>query len=133
MPQWRVNMKMDQRGPIFDVAASKRAAKRMIVDVNDAIAVHGVKLVRAHLKRVLQNPTGYYESRIAVERREIHRGVWDQRVAYGGWLEGVDSRNRTTRFKGYRTFRIVKQQLDNESRRIAQPIVDRFVTQMNGG
>jgi hypothetical protein len=133
MPQWRVNMKMDQRGPIFDVAASKRAAKRMVVDVNDAIAVHGVKLVRAQLKRVLQNPTGYYESRIAVERREIHRGVWDQRVAYGGWLEGVDSRNRTTRFKGYRTFRIVKQQLDNESRRIAQPIVDRFVAQMNGG
>lgn len=132
MPQMRVNMKIDQKGPIFDVAVSQRAARRMVRDINDAIATEGVKLVRARLKNVLQNPTGFYESRIAVERRETYRGVWDQRVAYGGWLEGVDSRNKTTRFKGYRTFRLVKQQLDNQSRAIAAPIVARFVAEMNG-
>lgn len=132
MPKWRVNMKQDQRGPIFDTAATKTAARRMIVDINDAIAVEGVKLVRSRLKTVLRNPTGFYSSRIAVERRETYRGVWDQRVAYGGWLEGVDSRNKTTRFKGYRTFRLVKQQLDNQSRAIAQPIVDRLVSELKG-
>ena len=125
-------MTIAQKGAIFDAATTRRGAQRMVIQINDAIAVQGVKMVRARLKRVLQNPTGFYESRIAVDRREIYRGVWDQRVLYGGWLEGVDPRNKTTRFKGYRTFRTVKQQLDAESTKIAAPLVAKFIAEMNG-
>lgn len=131
MPAFRVNMRVEQKGAIFDAAATKAAAGRMVVEINESIAEEGVHRVRAQLRTVLQNPTGYYESRIAVERRQTYRGVWDQNVIYGPWLEGTGSRNRTTRFKGYHTFRKVKQRLDQDSRGIAQPAVDKYVREMN--
>lgn len=131
MPSFRVNMSITQKGMVFNSSTSKAAAQRMVIAINEAIAQEGVSRVKARLGQVLQNPTGYYESQIAVERRQIYRGVWDNNVIYGPWLEGTSSRNRTTRFKGYRTFRLVKQSLDQDSRNIAQPLVDNFVREMN--
>lgn len=131
MPSFRVNAKAKTKGQIFSKSKTKAAAARMLIQVNDAIAQEGVNRVRAYLSKVLKNPTGYYESKIAVERRSIYRGVYDQGVIYGGWLEGVSRRNRTTRFKGYRTFRTVKQTLDRDSTKIAQPVVTKFTREMN--
>lgn len=37
---------------------------------------------------------------------------------YGPWLEGVSSRNQTTRFKGYAMFRKTKQKLQGMARTI---------------
>ena len=112
MPQFRMNISVTQKGAIFNAAGSKAAARRMVIEVNEALAQEGVDRVRRRLGQVLQNPTGYYQSKIQVERRQIYRGFSDGGVIYGGWLEGVSSRNRTTRFKGYQTFRIIKQELD---------------------
>jgi len=131
MPNFRINVKATTRGPIFNASTTKSAAKRMIVKINEAVALEGVDMVRARLDVVLRNPTGYYRSRIAVLRREVYRGIWDQNVVYGGWLEGVDSRNRTTRFKGYRTFRRVKQELDNRMDSIAKPLVAEYVRELS--
>lgn len=103
----------------------------MTTRINDAIAQEGVNRVKARLGQVLQNPTGYYESRIQVDRRSQYRGITDGGVVYGGWLEGVSSRNKTTRFKGYRTFRIVQQQLSKDTRALAQPLVNQYVQEMN--
>lgn len=131
MPNFRINIKTHTKGPIFAAAGTKAAAKRMVIDINDAIAEEGVRMVRARLGLVLQNPTGYYESRIAVDRRQTYRGVWDQNVIYGPWLEGTGSRNKTTKFKGYHTFRRVKQDLDGRMDTIARPMVDHFVREMS--
>lgn len=131
MPTMRLNVKTHHKGPIFNASATKAAGNRMVISINDAAAEVGVDLVRARLDVVLRNPTGYYRSRIAVLRRQIFRGVWDQNVAYGGWLEGVDSRNRTTRFKGYHTFRLVKEQLNNQMDDIARPMVANYVREMS--
>lgn len=131
MPKFRINIKTSQRGPIFNAAESKAAGKRMIIRINDAIAQEGVNRVKTRLHQVLQNPTGYYESKITVDRRTIYRGVTDNNVVYGGWLEGVTDRNRATRFKGYFTFRLVKQGLDRDSLEIAQPYVDEYIREMN--
>lgn len=131
MPKFRLNVKASQKGQIFNAANTKASAKRMVITINDTIAQEGVNRIRARLRQVLQNPTGFYSSNIAVDRRQIYRGIWDQGVVYGGWLEGVSSRNRTTRFKGYHTFRLIKQELDRDSVTIAQPLVDNFVREMN--
>jgi len=131
MPQFRVNVKVETKGAIFNAAKSAAAGRRMIIEINEAIAQEGVNRVLARLERVLKNPSGYYQSRIAVQRRQIYRGYWDNNVIYGGWLEGVDSRNATTRFKGYRTFRMVKQALDRDAVALAQPLVTRYVREMN--
>lgn len=130
MPDFRLNVSIERRGPLLDAAASKAAANRMIIQVNDLLAQEGVNRVHVMLRQVLRNPTGYYQSNIIVERRQVYRGVTDNKVAYGGWLEGVDSRNRTTRFKGYRTFRIVKDSLQRDADKIVQPAIDQFVKEM---
>lgn len=131
MPKARVNVRIRQKGAVFNAAQTKAAATRMVTSINDVIAQEGVRRVKSRLAQVLQNPTGYYESRIQADRRSQYRGISDGGVVYGGWLEGVDSRNKTTRFKGYRTFRIVMQELNRDKEKIAQPIVDQFVREMN--
>jgi len=52
-------------------------------------------------------------------------------VVYGGWLEGISSRNKTTRFKGYHAFRVMKEQLNRDKYDLAQPAVTDFVKKMN--
>lgn len=131
MPKARVNVKVQQKGMIFNAGSTKAAAARMVIAMNEALAQEGVHRIKSRLGQVLQNPTGYYESQIQVERRQIYRGISDGGVVYGGWLEGVDRRNKTTRFKGYRTFRIIGQELDRDSVRISQPFVNKFVAEMN--
>jgi hypothetical protein len=104
----------------------------MIIQVNEAIAQEGVDRVRARLKNVLRNPTGFYESQIAVQKREIYRGVWDSNVIYGGWLEGVSSLNASSRFPGYFTFRKVRQELNQDKDKIAAPVIAEFVRALGG-
>lgn len=130
MPQFRLNVTVKQKGAVFNAATTKAAAARMIVSINEALAQEGVNRVKQRLGQVLQHPTGYYESRIQVVKRSVYRGVSDGGVIYGGWLEGISSRNRTTRFKGYHTFRMVQQELAKDKEKLAQPFVNKFVQEM---
>src|SRR5574339_610092 len=131
MPLFRVNVKTHHKGAIFSASATRTAGTRMTTRINDLIAQEGVRRVKNRLQQVLVAPTGFYESHIQVERRSQFRGVTDGGVVYGGWLEGVDSRNKTTRFKGYRTFRLIKQELDRDKEAIALPALVQYIEEMN--
>jgi hypothetical protein len=131
MPQMRVNVTVKHKGMIFNVAGSKAAAKRAVIRANEALAQEGYNRVRQRLARVLQNPTGFYESRIQIERRETYRGLSDGGVVYGGYLEGVARNNKTTRFKGYWTFRTVRQELNKDKERIMAPYVKELAKELN--
>lgn len=131
MPNARINVSVQQKGAIFNAAHTKAAASRMVIEINDALADEGVNRVISRLHRVLKNPTGYYVSRIRKERRSVYRGITDGGVIYGGWLEGVSRRNKTTRFKGYHVFRDVKQGLDRDKVKLAKPMVRNFIQEMS--
>lgn len=103
----------------------------MVANVNEKLAQEGFDRLHNYLRRVLQNPTGYYQSRVVIDRKTVNRALWDSGVLYGGWLEGIDPRNLTTRFRGYSAFRRVKQGLDQDAVRLAQPEVDKYVREMN--
>lgn len=126
-----MNVAVSAKGTIFDSAKSKAVAQRFVIALNDMLAQEGVRRVKFQLGRVLKNPTGYYESRIIVERRKVFRGITDQGVAYGTWLEGTSARNRTTQFKGYHTFAIVTETLRQDRNQLVAPAVDAFVKDMN--
>lgn len=132
MPKFRVNVKVEQKGLLFNTAASRAAVERAVIEVNEVLAQEGVNRVQSRLKTVLQNPSGFYQKNIMVDRRTIYRGFSDNNVAYGGWLEGVSSLNRATRFKGYHTFRLVRQSLNQDKAAIAAPVVARLVRELNG-
>lgn len=132
MPTIRMNMSVTQHGPIFDAAVSKAAARRMIIAINDAIAREGVNRAQITMRADFKHPTGYYQSHVVVQRRTIARLVTDQDVVYGGWLEGITERNKSSRFKGYWTFRRMKQSIDRDKIKIARPLVRRFIREMGG-
>lgn len=59
-----------------------------------------------------RNPTPYYETQTTVQQQGPDVVVHDRGVIYGPWLEGVSSRNQTTRFKGYHMFRRAGQRVE---------------------
>lgn len=96
-----------------------------------AVAEEAVNRIHARLGDVLQHPTGYYESQITTDRsvEEVH--VTDSGVVYGPWLEGTGSRNQSSRFKGYRTFRIVTQRLRSDAGAIARTAMTPILEGLN--
>lgn len=106
-------------GPMFDGRAQV-AVIEFSHEIQRAVADKGVTLVRQRLGGVLRHPTGYYESQIQTEQDHI---VTDGGVIYGPWLEGVGSRNRTTRFKGYWTFRQTTQEVNAASVPVSEDLL----------
>lgn len=119
------------RGPIFENPTPR--IERFLNRAGRSVAQEGKNRVLRRLQRVLQHPTGYFESQIQTERVMGNWEVNDSRkVVYGPWLEGTGSRNATTRFKGYRTFRIVKQDLDRDMAKLLRPFVQELIRELNG-
>ena len=75
--------------------------------------------------------TGYYASRIHGEVKFLHGIINDGNVIYGRWLEGVSSRNQSTRFKGYRSFQRTATWLNRNKRKVLEAHVKKFVSQVN--
>lgn len=132
MPGFEIEYDVRKKGPIFKNPTP--AIARMLNEVEEAMAEFGKAYVLHRLNQVLKNPSGRYESKIMIDRSTSDLSVTDSRtVVYGPWLEGTGSMNYpNTRFKGYRTFRNARQEVERRSKEIAQPVIARFIAQMNG-
>lgn len=118
-------------GPLFTGRALAET-EIMTHDIASELAKGTVNKVHQRLGEVLKNPTGYYESHIQTERAsDSSERVTDGGVIYGPWLEGVSSRNQTTRFKGYGTFRLVAQEIGSEAEAKANSIALKHAAVMN--
>lgn len=119
-----------KRGPLFDgraAAAMRQYIPAMVEEVGQAAE----DLVREGTG-VFKNPTGTYESSITWDRSSSSYGmVTDRNSVYGPWLEGVGSRNATSRFKGYHLWRKGYQQAERVADRIAERLMGRYIRRMN--
>lgn len=120
------------RGPLFDGRA-KVMTDRAVRDMEHHLAEVGADYVRGELDRVLRKQTPYYRLQITTTEYPGSTVVNDGGMVYGPWLEGTGSRNKTTRFKGYATFRRMTVKLNAESTRILQPYADMLVEKINHG
>ncbi|SEO83487.1 hypothetical protein [Actinacidiphila rubida] len=116
------------KGPIVEgrgLIGTERLTLVALAEVAD-YAFHEVQMELIH---VLQNPTGYYESRIVKERAGFNAySINDSNVIYGPWLEGIGSRNfPVTKFKGYGTFRRVRNRIAQKSGAIGEAAVARKI------
>lgn len=124
-----VQVQMNVSGPLFDGRAEAAiddfldAAKSTVADV-------AVIELRTLGMSQYDHPTGFYVSTIHVERVMEDYVITDNAV-YGDWLEGVSSRNAATRFKGYKTFRLITQRLKRDAVVIAEATIRRFISRMN--
>ncbi len=115
-------------GPLFDGTADQ-VLTAAIEAGSVELAQAGVDAVHSRLRSVLRRPTGRYESRVVADvSTPTNPRITDGGIVYWPWLEGTSGRNDRSRFKGYRTFRIVAQELEGKAAAIAGPvIVDRAV------
>lgn len=117
-------------GPLFTHEADA-AIDDFCDELGDQMGRDGVALVRNNLGTVLKHPTGHLQSVIHTVSFGDDDVVTDGDIIYGDWIEGTGERNKTTRFKGYATFRKVTQQLDAKAEAIAARVLPRFLRRMN--
>lgn len=107
----RVRSGMRYDGPLFDYRA-RRAFSDFREELEEEAAEYALGHIRNTFHTSFKNPTGYYESNVSIKNgNEVWDGGYGGPV-YGPWLEGVGSRNNTTRFKGYHAFRNAARALD---------------------
>jgi hypothetical protein len=126
VPGFDVRVNSHARGPWTDGRAG-RNLHAYSDDVEYQVARRGEQMVDQRLRQVLRHPTGYYQSKISVDRAGDRYKVHDGGVIYGPWLEGTGSRNSpVTRFPGYFTFRRTKALLDRQAPQIARELLARY-------
>jgi len=120
-------------GPLFNGTA-ERALHAFVTEVADEVAREGVDIVRNELDRVLKNPStpGRYRARITTRNVTYDRSdVHDNNCVYGPWLAGTGSRNKSTRFKGYKHWRIATLKLQGAAPGIAENVLHRYMARLN--
>lgn len=79
-----------------------------------------------------RNPTPYYWTKVHAKPRAGYHVVTDGGIVYGPWLEGESERNKTTRFKGYRSMRLATQSVITSLPRIVDPVITDLCRELNG-
>jgi hypothetical protein len=105
---------------------------KFLDETKKEVADSGEDLVKRRLGQVLKHPTGYYQSRIHVEKigRYNDQLITDGGVVYGPWLE-TGKYSPPRRFKGYKTFRRTTQQLRKWWPDVAQRKLDKVIARWN--
>ena len=135
--------RVETRGPFFSpyapqaLKSAMSGATRELVQIGESIIINtmttgprGVFLSVAEA-RPGRASTGNYRRNISTKVNNLNGLITDGGVIYGPWLEGESSRNQTTRFKGYFTFRKTSQELQKKSRKVFDAHLRRFVNRMN--
>lgn len=120
-------VKVETSGPLFNPVLTAALTDAMLADCRQEVANQALADAHLIMDRSFRNPTPYYETQVVVQRRGDVDVVHDRGIIYGPWLEGVGSRNATTRFKGYAMFRRATQEAGRKVPHLCQPIVDRYV------
>lgn len=124
-------------GPLADGSAEEAVREWMRETVAE-LARRGVEQIRVSSDAMNRSGRGG-TGRAAAGVRAEDRG--DTQVISGGiaegeyswpWLEGTSKRNRTTRFKGYHTFRDTARHLNDEAGQVAEDKLQEYLPQMGG-
>lgn len=128
---------VNERGPLFSGVAEAELAAAVLA-VQKEVASYAEFQWQMNMTESFQNPSDppRYQSHVNVMRRGgdlvVNDGYPGSGLAYGPWLEGVGSRNATTRFKGYFALRRAANSVAQKTAAISKPIVDAFIRKANG-
>ena len=141
MPAFTAIMKAT--GPLFDGSApgivrefERRAVQSLIEEGEQELDRRlrprpaGVYLSVAEAGRKASK--GNYAARIHGEVKSRVGRIDDSRVVYGPWLEGTGTRNQTTRFKGYHSFRLTTEHLNKNKVKFTEAAARSLVRNLNG-
>lgn len=134
-------------GPVFDGRA-EALAHLAVIDIRHELAERGARLAAGTLSANIRHPrTGRAEASVVIAEHSTtyQSGKYTMPVfvdlgetvvttdlaSYGPWLEGTGSRNFTTRFKGYHSFRLAAQELRAQAQGIAERVIAEYIPEMN--
>lgn len=124
-----VTVIVKKHGALFD-GEWKRLLEGGIHAAQDAVAQYAVNAVVQNLDDVLIENTGAYVSTIHSGWEGEDISITDGTV-YGPWLEGLGSRNESTRFPGYWTFRQTTGEIEDKAGPVAEPFIAAAVQEIN--
>ena len=127
-----IRYQVDRDGPIFRPLTVHAAVSELIDAVEHDVAAAGLVEWSTNLDASLRNPTPYYETQLTLEPTAGGWVAHDRGIVYGPWLEGVGSRNQTTRFKGYAAARRARQAIEKRIPQITAGALARAVRRLNG-
>lgn len=116
---------VDTSGPIFDGRA-ERAAQDYCDDLEQRITDVGLTHVRSGTA-VFRRPTGYYRSRLQIERSAGARAVTDSDVVYGPYLEAGSRRHN---FGGYHLWHVARDRTTAAAGPLAEGMLPRYTDRM---
>lgn len=121
------------RGPFFSPGAAAHVT-RGVERIQRFVAREADRRVEVLHKAFFRRPTPFYWTMVHAIPRADYWVVTDGGIVYGPWLEGTGSRNRSTRFKGYKSFRLTTQSINNPKtiKVLTDPIVTEIVAELNG-
>lgn len=120
---------ISRSGPLFDGRVGK-ALDAAADDIEQRTAYFGAALIRSRMDMTFRRQTPYYRLQNQARRDGAHWKISDNGVIYGPWLEGIGSRNKTTRFKGYSNYRRSVQQIQLRMNEIAQGSIGTHLSQV---
>lgn len=139
-----MSVRIETKGPIFSKRGPAIIQEAVHVAVKELVSLGEERLAQTLRPRPAgvylsvteagrgKASTGHYRRNISGRVSNLHGLITDGGVVYGPWLEGVSSRNATTRFKGYASFRKVGDWLQKQARRVANAHVKRLVRRLGG-
>lgn len=116
--------RVEYKGPLFDTRG-KFILMRFERDAEKEIAQDVNRKVHSMFARFFKHQTGRYASTVQERRRGDGITVGDNGIVYGPWLEGTSSKNASTRFKGYHSFRRTFEAEDRKAVRTAEILFER--------
>ena len=79
----------------------------------------------------VQTTTGNYRRNISTQYKGLTSVISDNGVIYGPWLEGTSSRNISTGWKGYSTFRKADQEIEKRKKRVFEKHIRQLARRLN--
>ena len=130
-------IRVSEHGPLFNGVAEAELAAA-VEDVQRELADYAEHQWQMNMTESFQHPSEppRYQSHVNVLKRGsdlvVNDGYPGSGLLYGPWLEGVGSRNATSRFKGYFAMRRAANYVQNRATAIAAPIISAFTRKTNG-
>lgn len=128
--------KVKASGPIFDGTGARATADAVQI-IEDKVATaaqrHVQTIGRRNFRYGSGPPTYFFENNVETDRVVDGAVVHADQVVYGPWLEGVSSRNQTTRFKGYQLFRKATTDVEKRLDDILAPEERDLLAALGGG
>jgi hypothetical protein len=120
-------------GPMFD-GRDVAIVRRFFEDAKRLVTAEGEEQIRQRVGRRAKHPTGAYARAVRTHDFAKGRTILAEypQVLYGPWLEGTSTRNASTRFRGYKLFRLSRLWLRKNLAQIIQQRLDRAIAELNG-